>query len=168
MYIVQCFDRSRMIMTQLSAGFCTDSLVKLVSVSVIFSMSCLSSTHLPSPLCGLWSHHGGEETALNPLKAADKWLSSCIYKLCQQASAVGAEWKVPWGHVAEGQSTSFIFLNCVVLCRRVIWSGLSWCNTARASQELHIGQGNKEGWTQSHIKDNTVFCSCLHMSNGFI
>lgn len=47
-------------------------------------------------------------------------------------------------------------------------SGLRWCNAAWTSQELDVGQDNKEGWTQSHIKGDMKLCVWAALSLTYV
>ena len=117
-------------------------------------------------LCPLksWWRWGGYLNTLWKLHR-DKPLSSCVYEVYRRP----AQWeqKVPWRDVAHGQSTSFIFLLLCLLGLRGVHV-LRWCNAAWTNQELDVGQDNKEGWTQGHIKGNMKLCVCLCVSCAVI
>lgn len=107
----------------------------------------------PSPLCVLLSHGGGEEAIWTPSESCTEtnhFLPAFVK--CTEGQRSGSKkFHEEMLHRA-GPLPLFSFYCVCWGSEGFMLSGLRWCNAAWTSQELDVGQDNKEGWTQSHIK----------------
>ena len=123
----------------------------------------------PSPLCVLLSHGGGEEAIWTHSESCTETNHVLpAFVKCTGGQHSGSK-KFHEEMLHRASPLPLFSFYCVCWgSEGFMLSGLRWCNAAWTSQELDVGQDNKEGWTQSHIKGDMKLCGCLCVSCAIV